>query len=34
MLGFIAAGGTLILAILLGGFLIAGYAIWYLFIKK
>jgi len=35
VLGFIAAGGAvLIVALLLGGFVIAGYAIWYLFIKK
>jgi hypothetical protein len=35
VLGVIAAGGgLLILLILLSGFVIAGYAIWYLFIKK
>ena len=35
MQGFIAAGGMyLVMAILLSGFVIAAYAIWYLFIKK
>jgi hypothetical protein len=35
VLGMIAAGGgTLVLVILLSGFVIAGYAIWYLFVKK
>jgi hypothetical protein len=35
VLGVIAvAGAGLVVGILLGGFIIAGYAIWYLFIKK
>ena len=35
MLGLVAVAGALVVfGLLIGGFIIAGYAIWYLFIKK
>jgi hypothetical protein len=35
VLGSIAVAGALVVVgLLIGGFIIAGYAIWYLFIKK